>query len=103
MDTTTSPQRAGRIELALQKIFTRSAQVLEVEDVGGSFRLVTLGGDALRDAAWTPGDKIQVMLGGWVQRTYTPIDWDGELGRMRLLVYLHGDAPGTQWVAAGGR
>ncbi|SDH63939.1 MULTISPECIES: siderophore-interacting protein [unclassified Duganella] len=97
MDTTTSPQRAGRIELALQKIFTRSAQVLEVEDVGGSFRLVTLGGDALRDAAWTPGDKIQVMLGGWVQRTYTPIDWDGELGRMRFLVYLHGDAPGTQW------
>ena len=100
MDTTTSPQRAGRFASALQKIFTRSAQVLAVDDIGGSFRLVTLGGDALRAVDWTPGDKLQLMLGGWVQRTYTPIDWDAEQGRTRMLVYLHGDAPGTQWARA---
>lgn len=97
MDTTITPPRAGRIELALQKIFTRSAQVLEIEDIGQHFRLLTLGGDALRDAEWRPGDKIQVMLGGWTQRTYTPIDWDADHGRTRILIYLHGDAPGTQW------
>lgn len=97
MDTTTSPQRAGRIESALQKIFARGAQVRDIEEVGAAFRLITLGGDALRDVAWTPGDKLQVMLGGWVQRTYTPIDWDAAQGRTRILVYLHGDAPGTQW------
>jgi len=98
--STPIPQRAGRIELALQKIFTRSAQVLDSEDIGGAFRLITLGGDALRDAEWTPGDKIQLMLGGWVQRTYTPLDWDAGTGRLRILVYLHGDAPGTQWARA---
>lgn len=74
--------------------------MLEIEDIGQHFRLITLGGDALRDAGWTPGDKIQVMLGGWVQRTYTPIDWDTERGRTRILIYLHGDAPGTRWARA---
>lgn len=97
MDTPTSPQRAGRFESALQKWFTRSAQVLAVEPIGDSFRLVTLGGGALRNVAWTPGDKLQVQFGGWVQRTYTPIDWDATNGRTRILVYLHGDAPGTRW------
>jgi NADPH-dependent ferric siderophore reductase len=100
MDTTPFSPRAGRIELALQKIFARSAQVLAVEDIGQHFRLVTLGGEALRNAEWTPGDKVQLMLGGWVQRTYTPIDWDAGQGRTRILVYLHGDAPGTQWARA---
>jgi NADPH-dependent ferric siderophore reductase len=97
MDTTLSPKRAGLFESALQKIFTRSAQVLEIEDIGDSFRLITFGGAALRNVEWTPGDKLQLMLGGWVQRTYTPLDWDADNGRTRILVYLHGDAPGTQW------
>ncbi|WP_432381143.1 siderophore-interacting protein [Duganella sp. P38] len=100
MDTTNSPQRAGRFESALQKIFARNAQVLDVEPVGARFRLITLGGAGLRNAGWTPGDKLQVMLGGWVQRTYTPIDWDADHGRTRILVYLHGDAPGARWAGA---
>jgi NADPH-dependent ferric siderophore reductase len=97
MDNTHTTRRAGLFESAIQKLFTRSAQVLAVDQIGGGFRLVTLGGEALRDAGWTPGDKIQIQLGGWVQRTYTPIDWDAASGRARILVYLHGDAPGTQW------
>ncbi|MBV7539321.1 siderophore-interacting protein [Duganella sp. sic0402] len=100
MDTLISPPRAGRFEAALQKIFTRSARVQDIEPIGEGFRLLTLDGDALRNLDWTPGDKIQVMLGGWVQRTYTPISWDAEAGSTRILVYLHGDTPGTQWVRA---
>ncbi|NVM75922.1 NADPH-dependent ferric siderophore reductase [Duganella sp. SG902] len=97
MDTTLSPKRAGVFEAALQKIFTRGARVLEIAEPSPDFRLITLGGDALRDVDWTPGDKIQLMLGGWTQRTYTPLDWDAAEGRTRILVYLHGDAPGTRW------
>jgi NADPH-dependent ferric siderophore reductase len=93
-------RRAGLFESALQKLFTRSARVLEIEPVGSSFLLIALGGDALRNVDWTPGDKLQLMLGGWLQRTYTPIEWDGANGRTRILVYLHGDAPGTQWARA---
>ena len=90
-------KRAGLFEATVQKLFTRRAHVLEIVDIGSAFRIITLGGDALRHVAWTPGDKMQVQLGGWVQRTYTPIDWDPIAGRTRILVYLHADGPGTQW------
>lgn len=89
--------RAGLFEATIQKLFTRSAQVLEVVEFGSAFRLITLSGAALRGVDWTPGDKIQVQLGGWVQRTYTPIDWDGVTGRTRILVYLHAPGPGADW------
>jgi NADPH-dependent ferric siderophore reductase len=90
-------KRPGLLEATIQKLFTRRATVLDIVDVGRAFRIITLGGDALRDVAWTPGDKIQLQLGGWVQRTYTPMDWDAIAGRTRILVCLHADGPGTQW------
>lgn len=89
--------RAGMLESAILKLFTRSARVLEIEEIGDAFRIVTLGGEALRDADWTPGDKIQIQLGGWTQRTYTPMGWDAEGGRTRILVYLHAGGPGARW------
>lgn len=92
--------RAGLLESALLKLFARSARVLDIEDVGDAFRIVTLGGEALRDADWTPGDKIQIQLGGWTQRTYTPMGWDADGGRTRILVYLHAGGPGAQWARA---
>ena len=93
----TMHRRAGLLESAVLKLFTRNGQVLDVEDVGRAFRIITLGGEAVRNIEWTPGDKIQVQLGGWVQRTYTPMDWDAENGRARILVYLHAGGPGTHW------
>lgn len=90
-------KRAGLFESAMHKLFMRHVHVLEIEDVGTAYRIVTLGGDSLRDVSWTPGDKIQIQLGGWVQRTYTPMDWDAENGLTRILVYMHADAPGTRW------
>lgn len=96
--TTAAPGKSvGLFESAIFKLFTRSAQVVDIEDVGGAFRILTLGGDAMRDVAWTAGDKIQLQLGGWTQRTYTPMDWDGVAGRARILVYLHAGGPGAQW------
>lgn len=90
-------RRAGLLESAMRKLFTRSGQVLEIEEVGTAFRLVTIGGQALHGVDWTPGDKVQISLGGWVQRTYTPLDWDAEAGRTRLLLSLDADGPGTEW------
>ena len=90
-------RRAGLLESAMLKLFTRHVQVLHIEDIGSAFRTITLSGEALRNVAWAPGDKIQIQLGGWVQRTYTPIDWDAENGRTRFLVCLHADGPGTRW------
>lgn len=101
-DMTTPPatrptSRAGFIESALLKLFTRRARVVDIEEAGPAFRIVTLGGDALRNAAWTPGDKIQLQLGPWTRRTYTPMSWDAVYGLTRILVYLHGTGPGADW------
>lgn len=90
-------KRTGRIEAAMLKLFTRSGWVLEIEEIGDDFRILTIGGEQLRNVDWTPGDKVQIQLGGWVQRTYTPIDWDSASGRMRILVYTRAGGPGTAW------
>jgi ferric-chelate reductase (NADPH) len=81
----------------MQRLFSRNARVVASEDLNAMFRILTLGGDALKEVQWTPGDKIQIQLGGWVQRTYTPLDWDPAQGLTRILAFLHGDGPGTQW------
>ena len=93
----TPAPRVGRLEAAFQKMFTRNARVLEIEPVGDRFRLITLGGEALKQVNWTPGDKLQLMLGSWIQRTFTPIEWDAIRGRTRILAYLHGAGPGASW------
>lgn len=100
MNDSVMTKRAGLIESAVLKLFTRNAKIVGIEDIGRRFRLITLGGDALRDVHWTPGDKVQVQLGGWVQRTYTPMEWDAERGRTRIVAYMHGDAPGANWARA---
>ncbi|MBA5205621.1 siderophore-interacting protein [Pectobacterium aroidearum] len=91
-------KRTSLLESAVLKLFTRKAKVMNIEDVGTAFRIITLGGNALRDIGWAPGDKIQMLLGGWVQRTYTPIEWDVESGCTRIMVHLHSGGPGEQWV-----
>ncbi|PYE19835.1 NADPH-dependent ferric siderophore reductase [Paraburkholderia silvatlantica] len=100
MNDTAPKKRAGLLESAVLKLFTRNANVLGIEDIGSDFRLITLGGDALKNVQWTRGDKLQIQLGGWVQRTYTPMEWDAENGRTRILAYMHGDAPGANWARA---
>ncbi|MFZ6639846.1 siderophore-interacting protein [Undibacterium sp. TC4M20W] len=101
-DTTisTTKKSAGMFESMMLKMFTHRAKIVEIEELGPAFRIITLAGDALLDLAWTPGDKIQIQFGGWVQRTYTPMDWDAKSGRTRILVYLHSDSPGVQWARA---
>jgi NADPH-dependent ferric siderophore reductase len=94
------PQHLGRLEGAVTKLFCKQATVSSVRDIASGFRLVALAGDALRGVDWTPGQKVQLMLGGWVQRTYTPLSWDAGGGVLELLAYVHGDGPGAAWARA---
>jgi len=87
----------GRIEGAVLRLFTKSATVGVAERLGEQFLLLTLNGESLRQVAWAPGQKVQLPLGGWVQRTLTPLAWDPVGGSMQLLAYLHGDAPLARW------
>ncbi|WP_246820074.1 siderophore-interacting protein [Bradyrhizobium iriomotense] len=78
----------------------RPAHVVSVETLSPHFRLVELEGEALRDVAWTAGQKIQVAMGaGLSARTYTPMSWDTGRGRTRLLAFAHGEGPGARWAS----
>jgi ferric-chelate reductase (NADPH) len=90
----------GRVEKAVLALFTKQASVTELRRVSEQFSLITLRGDALRGVSWIPGQKIQVQLGGFVQRTFTPLSWDAVEGSTVLLVYLHGDGPAVRWARA---
>ncbi|MGH6615396.1 siderophore-interacting protein [Sphingomonas sp.] len=95
MNSAASP---GRIERALIRLLMRPSTVTAVEVLSPHFRLVDLAGDALRGVAWSPGQKLQIMLNGLrTARTYTPICWDEQEGRTRLLAWSHGEGPGSQW------
>lgn len=96
----TPTRAASRFEAALYKLFTRQGEVAAVEPIGDAFRRITITGEALRDVAWVPGQKLQVALGGWTQRTYTPMSWDAKTGSTEILAHLNGDHPGAQWARA---
>jgi ferric-chelate reductase (NADPH) len=84
----------------LLKWLMRPARVAGVETLSPHFRLVDLEGEALRNVAWTVGQKIQVAMGsGLSARTYTPISWDADSGRTRVLTFAHGDGPGSRWAS----
>jgi NADPH-dependent ferric siderophore reductase len=78
----------------------RPARVAAVETLSPHFRLVDLEGEALRNVAWTAGQKVQASMGsGLIARTYTPMSWDAERGRTRMLTFAHGDGPGSRWAS----
>lgn len=95
----------GRVGRAFARMFLREAIVRERIRPSERFFSIVLEGDALCDVAWTPGQKIQILLGpGLTTRTFTPTEWDAATGRTRILAYAHGDGPGSDWassVAAG--
>jgi NADPH-dependent ferric siderophore reductase len=76
----------------------RPARIAAVETLSPHFRLADLEGEALRNVAWTAGQKVQVSMGsGLTARTYTPMSWDAGRGRTRMLTFAHGDGPGSRW------
>ncbi|UPJ54205.1 siderophore-interacting protein [Bradyrhizobium sp. 200] len=78
----------------------RPARVAAVETLSPHFRLADLEGEALRNVAWTAGQKVQVSMGsGLCARTYTPMSWDADSGRTRMLTFAHGDGPGSRWAS----
>ena len=91
-------RRPGVLERAFTKLFMRPAMVVKASELSQHFRLIDFQSEALKDASWSPGDKVQVKLdGGFITRTYTPIEWDRDQGTTRFLAYCHGAGPGSEW------
>lgn len=89
----------GLLPRLVTRLFFRAATVAENRRLADGLHLVTLEGPALRGAAWTPGDKLQLKTGaGLLTRTYTPIEWDPAAGRTRWLAHALAPGPGSEWV-----
>jgi ferric-chelate reductase (NADPH) len=90
----------GLVTRTLLRWLMRPARVAAVETLSPHFRLAELEGEALRNVAWTAGQKVQVSMGSSLSaRTYTPMSWDAGSGRTRMLTFSHGDGPGSRWAS----
>ncbi|MEA1676278.1 siderophore-interacting protein [Nitrospirillum sp. BR 11163] len=93
----------GPVTRTLLRWFMRPARVAAVERLSPRFQRIRLEGAALQDVLWAPGQKIQVAMGtGLAARTYTPVSWDVTRGATQLLIFSHGDGPGSRWAAGLG-
>ncbi|RYZ71034.1 MAG: siderophore-interacting protein, partial [Proteobacteria bacterium] len=79
--------------------FLETATVSSVESVSENFRIITLHAAALTKVRWASGGKIQINVGEWNVRTYTPVSIDSETGQLRIVAYLHGKGPGSRWAS----
>lgn len=97
MSEPAKPQQGPVARMLLQWLM-RPASIAAVETLSPHFRSIVLEGEALKGLAWTVGQKIQIAMGsGLSARTYTPMSWDAEKGRTKLLAFAHGDGPGSRW------
>lgn len=85
---------------AVFRLISKTATVRAIREVGAGFRWITLEGEALRGVSWRPGGKVQIHVGGWAQRTYTPLSWDTAGGSMQFLAFIHGEGPGARRMRA---
>ena len=69
-----------------------------VRDLSPHYRRFHVTAPWLRDASWSAGDKLQIMIAEAGPRTYTPFSRDSATGSFDLLAYVHGDTPGAAWI-----
>lgn len=92
-------EQPGRLNRALTRLLMNHAEVVETTAPGRHLRLITLESPAFRGVAFAPGQYVQIAMGSAFRaRAYTPLDWDGAAGRLRLLGHVHGHGPGSDWV-----
>ncbi|HLU70234.1 MAG TPA: siderophore-interacting protein [Fibrobacteria bacterium] len=71
-------------------------EILAVSDPAPRFRLIEIRSPAFWDREWVPGAKIQINVGAWNVRTYTPVSLDPKWGTLKILAYRHASAPETE-------
>jgi NADPH-dependent ferric siderophore reductase len=79
------------------KILLRSGTIVEIRDLGTSFRRIDVRVEGA-NPKWAPGGKIQFHITGTTLRTFTPFAWRD--GSVSFLVYRGGHGPATAWADA---
>jgi ferric-chelate reductase (NADPH) len=58
------PNKSGLFERAITRWLMRPARVSAIAPLSAHFRFIDFEGEALKDCAWAPGQKIQIKLDG---------------------------------------
>lgn len=81
----------------------RSARVLSAETLAGCLRHVVIHSDAIATlSGYSPGMELAIYVDGSTQqlrRKYSVFRFRPEQGEIELLIYLHGQGPGSRWAA----
>jgi len=89
----------GLVERAFTRLFLRPVRVIASTSLATRFRLIDLECVAFESHRWSPGQKVQIKIGGGLEmRTYTPVRWDAARGVTRIVAFAHGEGPGSEWV-----
>jgi len=81
---------------SLKRLLFRELMVTRLTHLSEHFERIDFASDALRGVRFAPGDKLQISFDGG-PRTYTPFRFDGAIGSLSILLYLHGDGPSARW------
>lgn len=83
----------------LSPVLYRRAQVAAKQQLAPGLYHIRLQGPQLCHQSWNCGDKIQIKVASTlVNRTYTPIRWDAQLGETDFIAHSLADGPGSLWV-----
>jgi ferric-chelate reductase (NADPH) len=88
------------LSATVEKLLFHPMTILGAETIGERFRLLQIQGDAFKGVKWVPGQSVQIFLGNMTKRAYTPMNFDSHEGSADLLIYLHGNSPGSTWAAS---
>lgn len=83
-----------------ERAMTYPVTVTRVSALALDLAQVTLQAEQFRDAAWQPGDKIDVEVAELSYRAYTPSAVNRRLGHLEILVFDHGHGSGSRRLCA---
>ncbi|EKJ87576.1 NADPH-dependent ferric siderophore reductase [Leptospira meyeri] len=89
-----------RILKSVFSIFLTQTKISKIERLTNTFVLIEMSGKKLKESKWVPGGKVQIDVGNFTYRTYTPINVDKVEGKLSLLCYHRNESPASHWINA---
>lgn len=81
-------------------IFLTQTKISKIERLTNGFVLIEMTGRKLKESKWIPGGKVQVDVGNFTYRTFTPISVDKVEGKLSFICYQQNHGPASHWINA---